>query len=284
LLSTLERADVAADRERVGVTFVVVGGGPTGVETSGALSELITIVIRRDGLRLDQSKVRIVLVDVATRLLTQFPVAASDYAKKHLESMGVDVDVGRSVVEIDATSIRFSDGERLEAAAVIWAAGVSAGDALPTGLSITPGGSGRAEVALDLRLLGSDNVWVVGDAAAMPQSDGSFAPMLAPVAIQSGHHCAQQILHVVRGEATTPFHYHNKGIMATIGRNAAVAKLPVGRVITGRLGWLAWLGLHLWYLIGFRNKLRVLINWTWRYFDWKSGPRLIVADAETDDA
>jgi NADH dehydrogenase len=197
--------------------------------------------------------------------------------------MGVEVDVGRSVVEIDATSIRFSDGERLEAAAVIWAAGVSAGDALPIGLAATPGAAGRAQVAPDLRLVGSDNVWAVGDAAAIPQSDGSTAPMLAPVAIQSGHHCAQQILHVVHGEGTTPFRYHNKGIMATIGRNAAVAKLPFGRVITGRLGWLAWLGLHLWYLIGFRNKLRVLINWTWRYFDWKSGPRLIVADAETDD-
>jgi NADH:ubiquinone reductase (H+-translocating) len=283
LLSTLERADVAADNERVGVTFVVVGGGPTGVETSGALSELIKIVIRRDGLRLDTSKVRVVLVDVAARLLTQFPDAASAYAKRQLESMGVEVDVGRSVVEIDATSIRFSDGERLEAAAVIWAAGVNAGDALPKGLSSTPGGAGRALVGPDLRLAGSDNVWAVGDAAAIPQRDGSFAPMLAPVAIQSGHHCATQILHVVRGEETEPFHYHNKGIMATIGRNAAVAKLPIGRVITGRLGWLAWLGLHLWYLIGFRNKLRVLINWTWRYFDWKSGPRLIVADAETDE-
>jgi NADH dehydrogenase len=284
LLSTLERADVAADDERVGVTFVVVGGGPTGVETSGALSELIKIVIRRDGLRLDTSKVRVVLVDVATRLLTQFPDAASTYAKRQLESMGVEVDVGRSVVEIDATSIRFSDGERLDAAAVIWAAGVSAGDALPAGLSSTPAGAGRVVVSSDLRLVGSSNVWAVGDAAAIPQVDGSFAPMLAPVAIQSGDHCAKQILHVVRGEATVPFHYVNKGIMATIGRNAAVAKLPVGPVITGRLGWLAWLGLHLWYLIGFRNKLRVLINWTWRYFDWKSGPRLIVADAETDEA
>jgi len=283
LLSTLERADVAADDERVGVTFVVVGGGPTGVETSGALSELINIVIRRDGLRLDTSKVRIVLVDVAERLLTQFPDAASTYARKQLESMGVEVDVGRSVVEIDATSIRFSDGEQLEAAAVIWAAGVSAGDALPAGLDAASGSSGRVHVSPDLRLLASANVWAVGDAAAIPQRDGSTAPMLAPVAIQSGRHCAKQILHVVHGESTTPFHYHNKGIMATIGRNAAVAKLPIGRVITGRLGWLAWLGLHLWYLIGFRNKLRVLINWTWRYFDWKSGPRLIVADAETDD-
>jgi NADH dehydrogenase len=228
LLSTLERADVAADDERVGVTFVVVGGGPTGVETSGALSELINIVIRRDGLRLDASKVRVVLVDVAPRLLTQFPDSASQYAMKHLESMGVEVDVGRSVVAIDATSIHFSDGERLEAAAVVWAAGVSAGDALPGGLSISPGSAGRAIVAPDLRLVGTENVWVVGDAAAIPQSDGSTAPMLAPVAIQSGRHCAEQILRVVHGQATTPFRYHNKGIMATIGRNAAVAKVAGG--------------------------------------------------------
>ena len=125
------------------------------------------------------------------------------------------------------------------------------------------------------------NVWAVGDAAAVPLSDGAFCAQLAPVAIQSGRHCAEQILHVVHGEATTDFRYHDKGIMATIGRNAAVAELPHGVVVKGRLGWLAWLGLHLWYLVGFRNRLRVFINWTWRYFDWPSGPRLIVADAET---
>jgi NADH dehydrogenase len=106
---------------------------------------------------------------------------------------------------------------------------------------------------------------------------------LAPVAIQSGQHCARQILLLQRGGATTAFHYRDKGTMATIGRNAAVASLPLGVVIKGRLGWMAWLTLHLFYLIGFRNRLRVVINWTWRYFDWPSGPRLIVADAETVD-
>jgi NADH:ubiquinone reductase (H+-translocating) len=283
LLSVLEEAEVrgeSVDGAPV-LTFVVVGGGPTGVETSGALSELIAIAIKRDGLRLDPERIRVLLVDVAPRLLTAFPKRASTYAKRRLESTGVEVELGRSVVAIDERSIRFSDGESVECAVVIWAAGVSAGDALPHDLAATSGPGGRVRVTSDLRLLESANVWAVGDAAAVPLRDGEYCAQLAPVAIQSGRHCAQQILHVVHGQATTPFHYHDKGIMATIGRNAAVAELPLRVVLKGRLGWLAWLGLHLWYLVGFRNRLRVLINWTWRYFDWPSGPRLIVADAET---
>jgi NADH dehydrogenase len=282
LLSILEEAEVRGEAEDASteLTFVVVGGGPTGVETSGALSELIAIAIRRDGLRLDPERIRVRLVDVAPRLLTAFPERASAYAKRRLESSGVEVEFGRSVVGIDEHAIRFSDGERVECAAVIWAAGVSAGDALPQDLEATSGPGGRVRVRTDLRLLDSDNVWAVGDAAAVPDGD-QYCAQLAPVAIQSGRHCAEQILRVISGEATRPFRYHDKGIMATIGRNAAVAELPGGVVVKGRLGWLAWLGLHLWYLVGFRNRLRVLINWTWRYFDWPSGPRLIVADAET---
>jgi len=281
LLLILEETEVRGDASPL--TFVVVGGGPTGVETSGALTELIQIAIKRDGLRLDPARIRVVLVDMAPRLLTAFPLRASDYAKRRLESSGVEVQFGRSVVEIDRHSIHFDDGDRIECAAVIWAAGVSAGDALPQDLTATAGPGGRVRVGGDLRLLDSDDVWAVGDAAAVPLKDGVFCAQLAPVAIQSGRHCAAQILRVVNGESTTPFRYHDKGIMATIGRNAAVAELPHGVVVKGRLGWLAWLGLHLWYLVGFRNRLRVLINWTWRYFDWPSGPRLIVADAETVD-
>jgi len=283
LLLVLEETEVRGEREGLSpqLTFVVVGGGPTGVETSGALTELIQIAIKRDGLRLDPAHIRVLLVDMTSRLLTAFPESASTYAKRRLESSGVEVQLGRSVVAIDERSIRFDDGERIECAAVIWAAGVSAGDALPQDLNSTPGPGGRVRVGADLRLLNSANVWAVGDAAAVPLNDGAFCAQLAPVAIQSGRHCAVQVLHVVNGEATTPFAYHDKGIMATIGRNAAVAEMPHGLVVKGRLGWLAWLGLHLWYLVGFRNRLRVLINWTWRYFDWPSGPRLIVADAET---
>jgi NADH dehydrogenase len=283
LLTSLEAADVAAEHAQVTLTFVVVGGGPTGVETAGALSELVRIAIRRDGLRLRPADVRVLLVDLAPRLLTAFPESASAYALRELTSMGVEINFARSVVEVEEGHIRFDDGERLAAAAVVWAAGVTASGTLAHDLQVTPGPGGRARVTSDLRLVDSTNVWAVGDAAAVPLNDREFCPQLAPVAIQSGRHCAAQILRVVAGQPTEPFRYRNKGIMATIGRQAAVAKLPRGGVIRGTLGWLAWLGLHLFYLVGFRNRLRVMINWTWRYFDWPSGPRLIVADAETAD-
>jgi NADH:ubiquinone reductase (H+-translocating) len=280
LLLALEDADVRAEVEPVALTFVVVGGGPTGVETAGALSELISITIRRDGLRLDPTKVRVVLVDLADRVLTAFSEKASRYAARALTLLGVEIQFGRSVVEVEENAIRFADGERVQTAAVVWAAGVTASGTLAQGLSANPGPAGRALVGADLRLVGSERVWSIGDAAAVPWGD-TFYPQLAPVAIQAGRHCATQILRVLDGDPTRPFKYRDKGIMATIGRRAAVAQLPRVGVVQGTLGWLAWLGLHLFYLVGFRNRLRVLINWTWRYFDWPSGPRLIVADAET---
>ncbi len=283
LLLALEEADVAAERSSVALNFVVVGGGPTGVETAGALSELIGIVIRRDGLRLDPSSVRVVLVDLAPRLLTAFPESAAKYAKRELESMGVEVEFGRSVVEVGPRSIRFADGEGWSAAAVVWAAGVTAVGTLAGRLEGPRGPGGRAVVGADLRVEGDEGVWAAGDAAAIPDGSGGYLPQLAPVAIQSGRHAARQVLATLEGRPSEPLRYRDKGIMATIGRRAAVAKLPHAGVIRGTLGWLAWLGLHLWYLVGFRNKLRVMINWTWRYFDWPSGPRLIVADAETAD-
>ncbi|MFI5034842.1 MAG: NAD(P)/FAD-dependent oxidoreductase [Acidimicrobiales bacterium] len=281
LLSSLEDADVRAEVEPVALTFVVVGGGPTGVETAGALSELVAITIKRDGLRLDPSRVRVVLVDLTDRLLTAFPERAGRYAARALGRLGVEIHFGRTVVEVEEGAIRFADGERWETAAVVWAAGVTATGTLAEGLGDAPGPGGRALAGADLRLVGSDHLWAIGDAAAVPSGGGLFHAQLAPVAIQSGRHCAAQILRVLDGAPTQHFRYHNKGIMATIGRRAAVAQLPRAGVITGTLGWLAWLGLHLFYLVGFRNRLRVLINWTWRYFDWPSGPRLIVADAET---
>jgi NADH dehydrogenase len=283
LLRSLEDAEVTAEEHAsAALNFVVVGGGPTGVETAGALSELVDIAIKRDGMRLDPTKVRIRLVDLAPKLLTSFPEAASTYAKRELEQKGVDVELGRSVVEVEAHAIRFSDGERIEAAAIVWAAGVTANGTLASGIDGDSGPSGRALVAPDLRLADSENVWSIGDAAAISWKSG-YLPQLAPVAIQSGKHCGEQILRLVAGQTTEPFRYHDKGVMATIGRREAIASLPHGPVIRGTAGWFAWLGLHLWYLVGFRNRLRVMINWTWRYFDWPSGPRLIVADAETAD-
>jgi NADH dehydrogenase len=283
LLSSLEHADALAETAPIGLNYVIVGGGPTGVETSGALSELIKTVIKRDGLKLDPTRVRIILVDMAPRLLTPFPPSASAYAVKELERMGVEVQFGRSVVEVEEHAIRFADGERLRVAAVIWAAGVTANGTLATDVQEQTGPGGRVRVSESLQIVERTNEWAVGDSAAIPNGEGGFYPQLAPVAMQSGRHAAQPILSQNEGKSLEPFTYHNKGIMATIGRHAAVATLPKGPTVKGTLGWLAWLGLHLWYLVGFRNKLRVMINWTWRYFDWPSGPRLIVADAETAD-
>ncbi len=281
LLSALEQADSVAETAPVGLNFVIVGGGPTGVETSGALSELIKTVIKRDGLHLDRTRVRVILVDMAPRLLTPFPEKASAYALKELERMGVEVEFGRSVVEVEEHAIRFADGERLRVAAVIWAAGVTATGTLASDIQDKSGPGGRVRVTSLLQVEGQVNTWAVGDSAAIPRGDNTFYPQLAPVAMQSGRHVAQQILRQLDGKPPLPFKFHNKGIMATIGRHAAVATLPRGLTVKGTMGWLAWLGLHLWYLVGFRNKLRVMINWTWRYFDWPSGPRLIMADAET---
>jgi NADH dehydrogenase len=284
MLLALEEADAKGLDNAPPLTFVVVGGGPTGVETSGALTELLDICIRRDRLQIDPARTKVMLVDVADRVLTAFPDAASAYTKAELESMGVELRLGTSVTSVDATGVTLDTGEHVTSAAVIWAAGVTASGTIADHIAHEAGPSGRVAVRADLSVDEHMRIWAVGDAAAVPTGEGNeICPQLAPVAIQSGRHCGRQIRNVVEGRRTTPFRYRNKGIMATIGRRAAVARLPKGPTIKGTLGWLAWLNLHLYYLVGFRNRIRVMVNWTWRYLDWPSGPRLIVADAETAD-
>ena len=284
LLLTLEAADARGALDDTPLNFVVVGGGPTGVEIAGAISELLDIGVRRDRLRLNPDTTKIILIDLAPRLLTAFPESASTYAERILVKKKVEVRLNRSVTQVESDCLHFRDGEILPAAAVIWAAGVTVQGTIAATLGESGTPNGRLRVERDLRVVGYDNVWAIGDAAAVLSGVGTqLAPQLAPVAIQSGRHCGQQIANLLAGRSTEAFRYRNKGIMATIGRNAAVAKLPHGPVIRGVVGWLAWLTLHLIYLVGFRNRLRVLINWTWRYFDWPSGPRLIVADAERNE-
>lgn len=284
LLLKLEAADALGVLDETPLNFVVVGGGPTGVEIAGAISELLDISVRRDRLRLDPDTTKIILVDLAPRLLTAFPESASTYAERILAEKNVEVRLNRSVTQVESDRLHFRDGEILPAAVVIWAAGVTVQGTIAATLGESGSPNGRLRVEHDLRVVGYENVWAIGDAAAVRSGEGTqLAPQLAPVAIQSGRHCGQQIANLLAGRSTEMFRYHNRGIMATIGRNAAVAKLPNGPVIRGAVGWFAWLTLHLLYLVGFRNRLRVLINWTWRYFDWPSGPRLIVADAETTE-
>jgi NADH dehydrogenase len=282
LLLTLEDAEEQPGIPAKPVNVVIVGGGPTGIETAGAVTELLNVCLRRDHLRIDPASAKVILLDVAPRLLGGFPGSASDYAAKVLTRRGVDVRLEASVASVTSDAVILASGERIASSVVVWAAGVTATGTIAASVR-GAGPSGRIAVAPDLSIPGHANAWAVGDAAAIPDGKGSTCPQLAPVAIQSGRHCGRQILRAIEGRDTEPFTYHDKGIMATIGRNAAVAKVPGAPLVKGRLGWLAWMSLHLFYLVGFRNRIRVFVNWTWRYFDWPSGPRLIMSDAETAD-
>jgi len=284
LLATLEAADAHPESYDGGApVFVVVGAGPTGVETAGALVELLEVCIRRDRLRIDPERSRVVLVDAGPSVLPSFRTEAGHYAAHTLAGRGVEIRLDSPVAEVAPGGVRFADGEWLPAAAVVWAGGVTVDGTFAATMPVARGRGGRVEVGPDLAVAGHPEVYVVGDAAAVPRGpEEAPAPQLAQVAIQSGDHAARQILRRVDGAPTTPFTYLDKGIMAAIGRRAAVAQLRRGPVVRGTLGWLAWLGLHLVYLVGFRNRLTVLVNWFWRYLDWPSGPRLIVADAETE--
>jgi NADH dehydrogenase len=289
LLTSLEDAEARPKLHDGGTAcIVVVGGGATGVETAGAVVELLAASRRRDSLKLDWSRTKVVLIDSNDRLLAGFHEKAGAYAMQTLRGRGVDVRLGASVIEVSDGILRLGgdhDGEVIRADIVIWAAGVTVDGTLASSLPVPKAKGGRIVVRDDLRVDGHPEVSVVGDAAAVPvgrrgrKGPGGTCPQLAQVAIQSGRHAAEQILRRRDGLDTTVFRYLDKGQMATIGRRAAVAQLTRGPVIRGLLGWLAWLGLHLVYLIGFRNRLVVMVNWTWRYFDWPSGPRLIIEES-----
>jgi NADH:ubiquinone reductase (H+-translocating) len=283
VLSVLEKADAAEGKEgRAQPVFVVVGGGPTGVETAGALVELVGTTVRHDRLRIDPKQARIVLFDALDELLTGFPSRLGRYARRVLAARGVEVRLGERVAEVGPGGVRLASGQEVAAHAVIWVAGVTvdgtlaatlAGDGASNGKRAS---GGRVVVGPDLSLEHHPEVFVVGDAAAIGTRDGRrWCPQVAQVAIQSGDHAARAVLRRLHGEPAKAFAYRDKGMMATIGRRAAVARLRSGITLRGTPGWLAWLGLHLVYLIGFRNRAVVLVNWAWRYFRWPSGPRLI---------
>jgi NADH dehydrogenase len=284
LLRCVEDAEARPERHHDGaLCIVVVGGGATGVETSGAVVELLEVIRKHDNVHLDWKRTKVVLVDAAGRLLGSFHERAGRYALDTLRHRGIDVRLDMPVAEVTPAGVRLrggpgSDGgDLLEADLVIWAGGVTVNGTLAATLPAKTAKGGRISVEDDLSLADHPEVSVIGDAASVPLGPGAGpAPQLAQVAIQSGRHAAEQIVRRHTGRPTVPFRYHDKGQMATIGRRAAVAQLRHGPIIRGVLGWGAWLGLHLVYLIGFRNRLVVLVNWTWRYFDWPSGPRLIL--------
>jgi NADH dehydrogenase len=285
VLGRLEAADAHPENFDGGApTFVVVGGGATGVEISGALLELLEVSVRRDRLRIDPERSKVILLEAGDRLLPGFEEDASRYAEQTLRSRGVDVRLHTPVAEVTAEAVRLGNGAWQRAAVVVWAGGVTVDGTLAASLPAAHGRGGRVTLEPDLSVAGHPEVFVVGDAGAVPWGPArpEPCPQVAQVAIQSGKHAAQQIARQLQGQPTTAFRYHDKGLMATIGRHAAVAQLRRGPVLRGTLGWLAWLGLHLVYLVGFRNRVVVLVNWWWRYLDWPSGPRLIVADVDAD--
>ncbi|HEX6419110.1 MAG TPA: NAD(P)/FAD-dependent oxidoreductase [Acidimicrobiales bacterium] len=276
----LERFEAAdADPRRVDrgeLNFVVVGGGPTGVETAGALAELFSVVFRRDYPDLGVGRARVVLVEARDALLAPFHTSSRQAALDTLRARQVEVRLGEAVAEVAADHVRFASGEVLPTRTVIWAAGVRA-HPVAEALGLPTTRAGRVEVGDDLRVAGFEDVWAVGDVSAPRDHRGaSPLPQVAPVAMQTGAHVARQIRRLLEGRPTQPFRYRDKGTMATIGRRSAVAELP-GRVrLRGTLAWFAWLGLHLLYVAGLRNRLSVLLNWAWAYLTWDRGPRIIL--------
>ena len=256
------------------LTVVIVGGGPTGVEMAGALAELRQMEFSTHYAELDPSFSRIVLVEMQDRLLGAFHPKLSSYALAMLRRRGVEVRCGESVKAVEADRAVLGSGEVIGCGLVIWAAGV--GSCPLTDALELPKVRGRISVDSDLRVSGFDEVFAVGDMAAVATGEGgAVLPQLAQPAIQAGRHAGQQILRVLAGEQTKPFRYHDKGTMATIGRRAAVAQLPLGIRLRGTPAWLVWLGLHIVFLVGVRNRFSVLINWAWRYVSWGRGPRVI---------
>ncbi|WP_421121111.1 NAD(P)/FAD-dependent oxidoreductase [Aquihabitans daechungensis] len=279
----LERFE-AADAEPAlvddgALTFVVVGGGPTGVEVAGALTELVHLVLRKDFPNLDVRRARVVLVEMQDRLLAPFSTVSQDHARTALEERGVEVRTGVQVARARATRVTFEDGEELAAHTLVWAAGVKA-NPIGEALGLRTGRGGRIEVGPNLAVADHPEVWAIGDVAAIVDPKGgagTLLPQLAPVAIQSGRHVARQICCLAAGRIppTAPFRYRDKGTMATIGRSRAVAELPLGIKLRGFPAWLAWLGLHLVMLAGFRNRISVFANWAWNWLTYDRGPRLI---------
>jgi NADH:ubiquinone reductase (H+-translocating) len=276
VLLAFERAEREPDSEarRRLLTFVIVGGGPTGVELAGALAEISRHTLARQFRSFDPKDARVILVEAGPDLLTMYPATLRSAAERSLTRLGVEVRKGTPVTAIDAGGVR-SGTARIEAATVLWAAGVSA-SAIARSLAAPLDRAGRVLVDTDLSVPGRPEVLVIGDLAAVFQ-DGQLLPGVAQVAIQQGRHAARVIGCEIEGRARPSFRYVNYGNMATIGRAAAIADLGWLR-LSGWPAWVAWLFLHIMKLVGFRNRLGVLLQWTWAYFTYQRSVRLITGD------
>ena len=286
VLGAFERAETEPDRERRDalLTFVIVGGGPTGVELAGAIAELARATLRGDFRSFDPARTRVILVEALDRLLPAFPAELSGPAKTALEQLGVEVRLGARVTGMQPDRITMqtpgSGTEMIMAANVLWAAGVTSssfGERVAAAFGAERDRGGRITVGPDLSIPGHPEVFVIGDLARATDERGQALPGLAPVAMQEGRYVAGRI----RGHTASPFRYHNKGQLAVIGRNRAVCDLGRAR-FTGFIAWLIWAFVHIGYLIEFDNKLLVMVQWGFNYFTRKRGARLITFEPGPD--
>ena len=266
-----ERAGDAAERRAL-LTLVVIGGGPTGVELAGALAELARHTIARDFRAIDPTQTRVILLEGGSRILPSFPEGLARAAARSLERIGVEVRTGALVTRITPDAV-WVGGEQIHSRAVLWAAGVAAAPLAHT-LGVPLDRAGRIPVTPDLSVAGHPEIFVAGDLCAFTHGTGEPLPGVAPVAIQQGRAAAANAWRRLAGEATRPFRYRDRGSMATVGRAAAVAVIGPLR-LSGLPAWLAWLGVHITFLIGFRNRFLVLFEWAWAYSTWQRGARLI---------
>ena len=281
ILLAFEAAEMETDPEKIKelLTFVLVGAGPTGVEMAGAIAELAHKALAPDFRHINTTSTRIILLEAAPRILGAFPESLARKTQKKLARMGVEVRAGAAVSEIDEHGVVVG-GERIRAKTVIWTAGVSAS---PAGkwLGAEVDRAGRVKVTSDLSVPGHPNVFVIGDTASATQ-DGKPLPGVAPVAMQAGRYVAAVIAQRVAGkELNKPFHYRDKGNLATVGR--AYAIVDIGKIrLTGFVAWVTWLVVHIYYLIGFRNRFVALFQWAWTYFTYARGARLITFGNEDE--
>ncbi|MDG2334442.1 MAG: NAD(P)/FAD-dependent oxidoreductase [Myxococcota bacterium] len=275
VLEAFEEAETEEDPalQQAWLTFVVVGGGPTGVELAGALGEISRHTLARDFRRIDPTHARIILIEASPRILAAFSEKLSHRAMRDLEGLGVEVWTDRHVTRIDGERVEIGE-ERIRAKTTLWAAGVQA-PALNQTLGTELDRQGRAHVEPNLTLPGHPNVFVIGDQAHCPGPDGAPLPGVAPVALQQGRYVARSLGHQARGESSPDFRYRDKGRMATIGHSRAVAE--IGKIrFTGRMAWWAWLLVHIYYLVGFKNRIFVLLQWAAAFVSFSRGARLIV--------
>jgi NADH:quinone reductase (non-electrogenic) len=277
LFVAFERAERETDAaaRRAWLTFVVVGAGPTGVELAGTVAEIARHTLSNEFRRIDPSQARVVLLEGTDRVLPPYPPDLSQRARRQLEDLGVEVRVGALVTAVDGHGVCIGP-ERIESRTVLWAAGVAAS---PIGRSLGApvDRAGRVKVESDLSLPGHPEIFVAGDLAAFEQN-GRLVPGVAPAAMQMGRHAARNVLRSIAGQPLAPFRYVDKGSLATIGRRAAVADFGRFR-FWGLPAWLAWLGVHIFFLIGFRNRLVVLLDWAWAYFSYQRTARLILFES-----